>query len=115
MKECHDSPWAGHPGMRRSLALLERGFFWKKMREDVEEYVHTCIICHQDKLDNQRQGGLLQPLTIPERPWMSVLMDFITQLPQVQGYNGIMVVVDHFSKYVFFLPTKIPCGAEWTT
>eukprot|EP00253_Pinus_taeda_P026665 PITA_26665 len=114
LKECHDSPWAGHPGQRRSLALLERGFFWEKMREDMEEYVHTCIICQQDKSDNQRQGGLLQPLPIPKRPWMSVSMDFITQLPQVQGYNGIMVVVDRFSKYVVFVPTKIPCGAERT-
>ena len=114
LKECHDSPWAGHPGMRRSLALLERVFFWEKMREDVEEYVHTCIICQQDKLDTQRQGGLLQPLPIPERPWMSVSMDFITQLPQVQGYNGIMVMVDHFSKYVVFVPTKMHCGAERT-
>jgi len=25
---------------------------------------------------------------------MSVSMNFIVQLPQVQGYNGIMVVVD---------------------
>ena len=45
---------------------------------------------------------------------MSVSMDFITQLPQVQGYNGIMVVVDRFSKYVVFVPTKMPCGAERT-
>ena len=112
LKECHNSPWAGHPGQRRSLALLEREFFWEKMREDMEEYVHTCIICQQDKSDTQRQGGLLQPLPIPERPWMSVSMDFITQLPQVHGYNGIMVVVDRFSKYVVFVPTKIPCGAE---
>ena len=35
-------------------------------------------------------------------------------MPQVDGYNGIMVVDDHFSKYVVFVPTKIPCGAEWT-
>ena len=46
---------------------------------------------------------------------MSVSMDFIVQLPQVQGYNGIMVVVDRFSKYAVFVPTKIPCGAERTT
>ena len=45
---------------------------------------------------------------------MSVSIDFITQLPQVQGYNGIMVVVDCFSKYVFFVLTKMPCGAERT-
>lgn len=49
LKECHDSPWVDHPGMCCSLALLERGFFLEKMREDVEEYVHTCIICQQDK------------------------------------------------------------------
>jgi len=45
---------------------------------------------------------------------VSLLMDFITQLPQVQGYNGIMVVVDHFSKYAVFVPTKMPCGAKRT-
>ena len=45
-------------------------------------------------------------------PWMSVLMDFITQFPQVQGYNEIMVIVDHFSNYVIFIPMKMSCGAE---
>lgn len=49
LKECHDSPWAHHRGMRHSLALLERGLFWEKMWEDVEEYVHTCIICQHEK------------------------------------------------------------------
>ena len=99
LKECHDSTWAGHPGQRRTMALLERGYFWEKMRQEVEEYVHTCIICQQDKSDHHRQGGLLQPLPIPERPWASVSMDFISHLPMVQGYNGIMVIVDLFSKY----------------
>lgn len=45
LKECHNSLWVGHPGQRCSFALLEKGFFWEKTREDVEEYVHTCIIC----------------------------------------------------------------------
>ena len=84
------------------------------MRQELEEYVHTCIICQQDKSDHHRQGGLLQPLPIPERPWASVSMDFISHLPMVQGYNRIMVIVDHFSKYATFVPTKLPCGAEMT-
>jgi len=25
-----------------------------------------------------------------------------------------MVMVDRFSKYAIFVPTKMPCGAEWT-
>jgi hypothetical protein len=112
MKECHNSPWVGHPRQRRTLALLERGYFWERMRQDVDEYVHTCIVCQQDKADTRLQAGPLQPLSIPERPRMSVSMDFITQLPTVQGYNGIFVVVDRFSKYAVFFPMKVYCNAK---
>ena len=31
-KECHDLAWAGHPGHCRTMALLERGYFWERMR-----------------------------------------------------------------------------------
>ena len=38
-------------------------------------------------------------------------MDFITQLPEAQGFNGIFVVVDRFSKYATFVPMKSQCKA----
>ncbi|KAK0606499.1 hypothetical protein LWI29_038387 [Acer saccharum] len=28
IKECHDSKWAGHPGMTRTLALLQNSYYW---------------------------------------------------------------------------------------
>jgi len=56
--------------------------------------------------------GLLHPLPIPDIPWMSISMDFITQLLMVQGCNKILVMVDRFSKYVIFVTTKIPCSTE---
>ena len=28
IKECHDSKWAGHPGQRRTRALLESVYYW---------------------------------------------------------------------------------------
>ncbi|XP_059663382.1 uncharacterized protein LOC132309045 [Cornus florida] len=42
IRECHDTKWAGHPGMRRTLALLEDSYYWPRMRDDVETYVRTC-------------------------------------------------------------------------
>ncbi|KAF7821658.1 Transposon Ty3-I Gag-Pol polyprotein [Senna tora] len=36
IKECHDSKWAGHPGVRRTLALVERAYYWPQMRDDIE-------------------------------------------------------------------------------
>ena len=45
IKEGHDSAWAGHPGQKRTLALLEASYYWLRMRDDVEAYVRTCLIC----------------------------------------------------------------------
>ena len=32
IKECHDSKWAGHPGQRRTRALLESAYYWPQIR-----------------------------------------------------------------------------------
>ena len=78
MKEAHDSSWAGHPGDERMLALLSRVYFWPKMEDDIEAYVKTFHVCQIDKTKRKKEAGLLQPLPVPERPWLSVSMDFIS-------------------------------------
>ena len=112
MKECHDSKWAGHPGMHRTLALLEDRYYWPHMGADVETYVKTCLVCQQDKVELNTPAGLLQPLPVPERPWESLSMDFIIGLPKSDGFASILVVVDRFSKYATFIPATKECPAE---
>ena len=48
---------------------------------------------------------MLKQLPIPERPWNSISMDFIEQLPASSGFTTILVVVDCLSKQVLFIPT----------
>ena len=61
------------------------------MRDDVELYVKTCLMCQQDKVDNQLPRRLLEPLPTPNQPWESVSMDFISTLPMSEGFGSIMV------------------------
>lgn len=68
LREHHDSMWAGHQGVHRTQALIERNYYWPKMRDDIEEYVRTCLVCQQDKVEHQQPAGLLEPLPTPERP-----------------------------------------------
>ncbi|KAE8734320.1 hypothetical protein F3Y22_tig00000773pilonHSYRG00160 [Hibiscus syriacus] len=112
MKECHDSKWAGHPGIHRTLALITDHYYWPHMGDDVEAYVKTCLVCQQDKIEQKKPAGLLQPLPIPERPWESLSMDFIVGLPVTDGFSSIMVVIDRFSKYGTFIPASKVCPAE---
>lgn len=107
LKLCHDMPWAGHPGVTKTLKLLQRFFWWPSMRADVERYVRECHSCQTVKSRNELPHGLLEPLPIPEAPWESMSMDFITALPEsVRGHDTIMVVVDRLTKLAHFIPMK---------
>ncbi|KAE8671820.1 hypothetical protein F3Y22_tig00111917pilonHSYRG00118 [Hibiscus syriacus] len=94
MKEYHNSKWAGHPGIHRTLALIAEHYYWSHMGNDVEAYVKTCLVCQQDKIEQKKPVGLLQPLQIPERPWKSLSMDFIIGLPVTDGFSSIMEVLE---------------------
>ncbi|GJU12068.1 uncharacterized mitochondrial protein-like protein [Tanacetum coccineum] len=68
LKECHDSKWDGHPGITRTLALVEGTYYWPRIRDDVETFVQTCLIFQQDKIEQKKSGGLLEPLPTPKGP-----------------------------------------------
>nr|CAN64786.1 hypothetical protein VITISV_014071 [Vitis vinifera] len=104
IKECHDTKWAGHPGQRRTRALLESAYYWPQIRDEVEAYV-----------EQRQPRGLLEPLPIAERPWDNVTMDFIIGLPKSEDSGSIIVVVDRFSKYATFIAAPTDCTAEETT
>ncbi|KAH9670137.1 Endonuclease [Citrus sinensis] len=112
IKDCHDSKWADHPGVEHMTALVQASYFWPHMRDDIEAYVRTCLVCQQDKADRQLPAGLLEPLPTASRPWESVTMDFISALPKSEGCGSIMVVVDRYSKYATFIAAPTDCKAD---
>ncbi|RVW70701.1 Transposon Tf2-8 polyprotein [Vitis vinifera] len=95
-----------------TLSLLARSYYWPKMGEDVQAYVKSCLVYQMDKTERKKAVGLLQPLSIPERPWENISMDFITGFPKVRDFKSVFVVVDRFSKYVVFIPAPDVCPVE---
>jgi hypothetical protein len=78
LKECHDGPLASHGGAKRTTTFLKKSYYWPSLKDDVEEYVKTCLTCQQNRTLNKKQAGLLQPLPILEGPWENVSMDFVS-------------------------------------
>jgi len=71
-----------------------------------------CDSCQRNKNCIEQPAGKLMPNSIPEKPWMYILADFITKLPLAQGYDTILVVVDWLTKMVHFIPTAEKTMAE---
>ena len=87
---------------------VQQDFFWYGMKTDIKEHIKTCETCQRIKVDTIKPAGLLQPLPIPDKPWLDISMDFIIGLPKSQGYDVILVVVDRLTKFVHFMPLSHP-------
>ncbi|KAL2104491.1 hypothetical protein VUR80DRAFT_367 [Thermomyces stellatus] len=106
LKLYHDDPLAGHFGRDKTTELIQRRFHWKKLQEEVGDYIRGCSICQGTTTKRHRPYGELQPLPQPSRPFKEISMDFISGLPEVfdgqRHVNCILVIVDRFTKYALF-------------
>jgi len=80
--------------------------------KEVKQYVEGCDACQCNKNHTEQLAEKLMPNSVPEKPWVHILADFITKLPLAQGYNSILVVVDRLTKIVYFIPTTEKTSAE---
>jgi hypothetical protein len=79
----HDSPLADHQGFFKTYRQIRERFSWKGLKQDVMRHVSECVTCQENKSYHSLPAGILQPLSIPEKKWESISMDFITGLPKV--------------------------------
>lgn len=107
LQHMHDHILAGHFGQNRTLALIRREYTWPELRTFVRKYCKSCIICKRNKAPRHRPYGLLRPLPVPLRPWHSISMDFIEQLPLSGEFDSILVIVDRASKQVILIPCDV--------
>ena len=47
---------------------------------------------------------LLATVAYPVEPWHSMCMDLITSLPESQGYDAILLMVERFAKLAHMVP-----------
>jgi len=100
----HEPPQAGHGGTAKWTELISPQYYWPKIREDIKRFIKNCDTCQMTKVVRHAPYGLLQSNKAPDRPWKSIAMDFITDLPKSEGYDTILVVIDRLTKMSNFIP-----------
>src|SRR5258708_7368779 len=101
----HNHLAAGHFGEARTSELIHPSFHWPGLRQMVKDYVASCAMCTCTKSVRHKPYRKLKQLLIPSRPWSSISMDFIEQLPASEDFSAILVVVNHLMKQAIFIPS----------
>ena len=105
IQEFHEPPYCGHLGFHKTLQNLKRTYWWYGMSQNVKNFVNSCHSCQRNKPYQQKVAGLLKPWPIPARPWSSISMDLIVELPKTyNGHDAIVTVVDRLTKMTHFFP-----------
>ena len=113
IEKYHCSRFLGHRGVEKTYSALCRRFVFPKMKPLVADFVRSCISCQTVKPSSPTNVDA-HPLQVPSHRWLSVSMDWITDLPLCDGFDAILTVTDRFSKMVHLIPTAASHGAEMT-
>ncbi len=118
IRKHHDDPTRGHPGINRTMALIQRHYGFSGMKKKVAAYIAKCVECNENKRPRHTPHGPLQFTEPPMAPWEEVTMDFITKLPKSKDpvtqklYDSILVIVCRLTKYCHLIPCFEKINAE---
>jgi hypothetical protein len=102
LKGLHDD--AGHQGKDRTLYLVKSRFYWPGVNKDVENKVSTCPNCilRKSKVKNS-----VELVCIESRQQLELIYIYFLSLKQPRGgYENILVITDHFTRYAQAIPTR---------
>lgn len=97
---CHDQ--MAHPGREKTFKIVSQRFFWPCMYSTVDAWVRNCRRCTCRKALPQKAA--LEPI-LTTQPLELVCMDFL-QVEPSSGYEHLLVITDHFTKFARVIPTK---------
>ena len=114
LRECHDHPTSGHPGVDRTVWRARRWYYWPGMYVDTRRYVKQCQVCQKVKPEQRKPPGLMGFRT-PEDPWAVVATDIMGPLPtSTQGFKYLLIFEDVFTKWVEIVPLRSATAASVT-
>jgi len=86
------------------------------MTSDVQAFCNSCMTCQKSKPPTQKPYGLLNPLSVPSKPWEAIGVDFVGPLPESKDRNGrydsITVIIDLLTAMVHLVPSRTDYTAK---
>ena len=101
----HDE--SGHQGVGKVLARIQERHTWPDIKRDVVNHIKHCLTCQQTK---HPAGNPCYPLQSINSSNFNDLVQFdhLKLCKTTSGNNGLLVIIDHFTKFA----EAIPCAHD---
>ena len=101
----HAKAMASHRGRETTYNKLMERFYWHNMVQMVVDFIKTCEECQRHGKVTAKISPELQSIAVPNKAMHQVGVD-ICQLPQVDGFRYLVVLIDYFTKWSEAKPLK---------
>src|SRR3984957_10340718 len=103
-----------HFGPQKMADYVRRWYWWPRIGPETNKYCDTCTcpMCQVSKTSTERPIGLLHSLLIPNWPWSSIGINFISLFPKSHGFDYLWVVICRLTSMVHLIPINTTTTAS---
>ncbi len=117
IKKIHDQFASEYSNIRRTCKYLHKWYYWSQTKQSMKRYIRNCYICKRFKTTRDKYSKLLNSLSISDRSWMNIIMNFVIELFKSKNFNAILMIINRLTKmhhYLFCVAEKDETTTEKT-
>jgi hypothetical protein len=105
MRQAHDHEATLHPGIDRTMHVLERRAWWPDMRNDVTSYIRACNTCIMKNRLPSKNVTILGRTTTRLPPAWSTWSADVLHFPKKSGrHNCVLTLMDYRTRWLEAYP-----------
>ena len=104
----HETPMAGHMGVRRTIDRVIQTFYWPGVTSSVRKFCRECDACQKAEPSSRTKKVPLGRMPIISEPFQRVAVDITGPIiPSASSGNKyILVVIDYATRYPEAIPLR---------